>query len=236
MNDMATDQDKPKKSKPEKAPKAPKAEKAAKAPKSDGPVLPIPAPRMKQKFTAEVAQKIKQEYGINNPMALPRLDKIVVTVGIGKQLEGSKLNPKARETMINTLTVITGQKPVVQKAKKDVSNFKLRAGYEVGALVTLRGNRMWEFFDRLVTLAIPRIKDFRGLKATSFDGNGNYNFGVSEQAIFPEVDMTKSDFTHGMKITLAFRNSTDAMTRTVLTELGFPFVKPEEPRKQQAAK
>lgn len=225
----ATDQPakKPKGDKPAKADKAPKGDKPSKA-KSSAPAQPAPPPRLKLKFHSDIAPKIKEKFGITNPMALPRLDKIVITVGVGKQLDGSKLNPKARETMIATLTAISGQKPVVQKAQKDVSNFKLRAGYEIGGMVTLRGDRMWEFFDRLITLAIPRIKDFRGLKSTSFDGRGNYNFGVTEQAIFPEVDMTKTDFTHGMKITLAFRNSTDDISRLVLTEMGFPFVKPED--------
>jgi large subunit ribosomal protein L5 len=228
---MASATDKPAKPKADKAPKGEKAPKGDKPAKSAAPSLPTPPPRLKVRFANEIAAKIKQDFGVTNPMALPRLDKIVVTVGVGKQLDGSKLNPKARETVLNTLTVITGQKPVMQKAKRDVSNFKLRAGYEIGALVTMRGDRMWEFLDRLITLAIPRIKDFRGLKATSFDGRGNYNFGVSEQAIFPEVDMTKTDFTHGLKITLTFRNSTDAMSRAVLTEMGFPFAKPEESRK-----
>ncbi len=225
---MATATEKP--AKKPKGDKPDKPDKADKPAKSAAPALPVPPPRLKLKFANEVAAKVKQQYGITNPMALPRLEKIIVSVGVGKQLEGSKLNPKARETMINTLTVISGQKPIIKKSRRDVSNFKLRAGYEIGAVVTLRGDRMWEFFDRLVTLAIPRIKDFRGLKTSSFDGRGNYNFGVNEQGIFPEVDMTRSDFTHGMKITLTFRNSTDEISRTVLTELGFPFVKPEERR------
>ena len=126
---------------------------------------------------------------MTNPMALPTLDKIVITVGMGNQLDGTKLNPKAREQVIQDLSLITGQRPIMKKAKKAVSNFKLRVGYEVGAMVTVRGDRMWEFFDRLVTLAIPRIKDFRGLKDTSFDGRGNYSFGITEQGIFPEIDM-----------------------------------------------
>jgi len=185
-------------------------------------------PRIKTQFVSQVHDKIKAEYGITNPMALPKLDKIVVTVGLGKQLDGTKLNPKAREQVILDLSVITGQRPIMKRAKKAVSNFKLRVGYEVGAMVTLRGNRMWEFYDRLVNLAIPRIKDFRGMKDTSFDGRGSYSFGLTEQGIFPEVDMANAQFNHGMNVTLVFKNSTDQITKTCLTEMGFPFVKREE--------
>ncbi len=185
-------------------------------------------PRMKEKFYGPVREALKQQFGVSNPMALPRMDKIVLTVGLGKQLEGTKINPKAREQVIRTLTVITGQRPVMKRAKKSVSNFKLRAGYEVGAMVTLRGDRMWEFLDRLVSLAIPRIKDFRGLPVKSFDGRGNYSFGIVEQGIFPEVDMANAEFTHGMNVTVVFSNSTDDMSRLALRELGVPFVKQEE--------
>jgi len=184
-------------------------------------------PRLKKQFADPIAEKLKQDYKIANPMALPRLEKIVVNVGLGNQLEGTKLNPKAREQVNQDLALITGQKPVMKKAKRAVSNFKLRQGYEVGAMVTLRGDRMWEFLDRLVNLAIPRIKDFRGLSNKSFDGRGNYSFGVQEQGIFPEVDMANVQFIHGMHINLVFRNSTDEITKTALAELGIPFAKPE---------
>ena len=187
-------------------------------------------PRMKQKFEGEVADKVKAEFGIKNRLALPRLDKIVVSVGMGKQLEGTKLEPKAREQVIQDLALITGQRPVMKRAKKSVSNFKLRAGYEVGAMVTLRGERMWEFLDRLITLAIPRIKDFRGLSDHSFDGRGNYSFGLQEQGVFPEVDMANAQFTHGMNVTLVFNNSNDDKSRLVLRELGVPFHKPDASR------
>ena len=189
-------------------------------------------PRQKTQFEGPVRDKIKDQYGIANPMALPTLEKIVLTVGMGNQLDGTKLNPKAREQVIQDLGLITGQRPIMKKAKKSVSNFKLRVGYEVGAMVTLRGERMWEFYDRLVNLAIPRIKDFRGMKDTSFDGRGNYSFGLTEQGIFPEVDMTTAQYTHGMNVTLVFKNSTNEITKTCLTEMGFPFVKPEEKRKR----
>lgn len=182
-------------------------------------------PRMKEKMFGPVAQEVKQRFGIANPMALPRLEKVVISVGLGKQLDGSKLNAQARTQVINDLATITGQRPVMKKAKKAVSNFKLRVGYEVGAMVTLRGNRMWEFFDRLVSLAIPRIKDFRGLPTKSFDGRGNYSFGVVEQGVFPEVDMARAQFTHGMNITFVFRRSTDEKSRMVLEQLGMPFAK-----------
>jgi large subunit ribosomal protein L5 len=187
-----------------------------------------PTPRMKAQFLGPVRQRVKEKFGIENPMALPRMTKIVVQVGMGKSLEGTKLNPKHKEQVLKDLTVITGQKPVMTIAKKSVANFKVRAGYENGARVTLRGESMWEFFDRLVTLAIPRIKDFRGLSPKSFDGRGNFAMGVSEQGIFPEVDMASADFIHGMNIAIVFDNSTDEKSRFVLSELGFPFQKAEQ--------
>ena len=190
-------------------------------------------PRMKQKFTGPVAEKIKAEAGITNPMAMPRLEKIIVNVGMGKLIEGTKLNAKAKEQVQKDLALITGQKPVMTIAKKSVANFKVRAGYENGAMVTLRGDRMWEFFDRLVSLAIPRIKDFRGFSDRAFDGRGNYSFGLTEQGIFPEVDMANAQHTFGMHITLVFSNSTNELTKTAMTELGFPFVK-REPKKSAA--
>ncbi|XAL99864.1 50S ribosomal protein L5 [Phycisphaeraceae bacterium D3-23] len=190
-------------------------------------------PRMKEKFQTEVWDMVRSEFGVTNPMALPRLDKIVLTVGMGNQLDGTKLNPKAREQVISDLALITGQRPIMKKAKKAVSNFKLRVGYEVGAMVTVRGDRMWEFFDRLVSLAIPRIKDFRGLKDTSFDGRGSYSFGITEQGIFPEIDMANAQYMHGMNITMVFKNSTNEITKASLKTMGFPFVKPVEKKKKR---
>ncbi|MFP4144512.1 MAG: 50S ribosomal protein L5 [Phycisphaeraceae bacterium] len=183
-------------------------------------------PRLKEQYDSSIAENLKSEFGIENPMAMPRLEKIILNVGMGKQLEGTKINTRAREQVLSDLTVISGQKPIVLKAKKSVSNFKVREGYEVGAMVTLRRERMWEFLDRLITLAIPRIKDFRGLSPKSFDGRGNYSFGVNEQGIFPEVDMTNAQFVHGLHVTLVFRNSTDEMSRYALQEMGFPFTRP----------
>jgi len=188
---------------------------------------------MKAKFDGPVAEMVKDKFGVSNVMALPQMDKIVLTVGMGNQLDGTKLNPKAREQVINDLSAITGQRPIMKKAKKAVSNFKLRIGYEVGSMVTLRGVQMWEFFDRLVSLAIPRIKDFRGLKDTSFDGRGSYSFGINEQGIFPEIDMASVTYMHGMNITIVFRNSTDEISKAALKEMGFPFVKPDEKKKKK---
>ena len=185
-------------------------------------------PRMKTKYVSEVAPKVKEQFAIANPMAMPRFDKIIVQVGLGKSLEGTKLNPKHKEQVIKDLTVITGQKPVMTIAKKSVANFKVRAGYENGCRVTLRGDRMWEFFDRLVTLAIPRIKDFRGVSDKSFDGRGNYAFGVTEQGIFPEVDMANADYIHGMNVMIVFKNSSNEKSLYLLKEMGMPFVRPEE--------
>ncbi|WP_145447250.1 50S ribosomal protein L5 [Mucisphaera calidilacus] len=183
-------------------------------------------PRLKAQYSDEIAAAVREKFGITNVMATPKLQKIVLNVGVGKQLEGTKVNPKAKEQVLKDLTVIAGQKPVMRKAKKSVSNFKLRAGYEVGAMVTMRGDRMWEFLDRLVTLAIPRIKDFRGLNPKSFDGRGNYSFGINEQGIFPEIDMANAQFTHGMHITLVFEQSDDAKSKFVMESLGWPFTKP----------
>ncbi len=180
-------------------------------------------PRMKTKFQGAVAQKVKAQFQIPNPMALPRLDKIVVNVGIGKQLEGSKLNPKAKEQVLSDLAIITGQKAVMRVAKKSVSNFKLREGYEVGAMVTLRGNRMWEFIDRLISLAIPRIKDFRGLNPKSFDGRGNYAMGVKEHIVFPEINYDKVDQIWGMDIIVCTTAKTDEEARELLRLFDFPF-------------
>jgi len=184
-------------------------------------------PRIKEKFLSEVAPKLKEQFQIRNPMALPSLEKIVLTVGLGHQIEGTKLNAVAKEQVLADLTIITGQKPVVTKAKKSVSNFKVRRGYENGAMVTLRGDRMWEFFDRLINMAIPRIKDFRGLGISSFDRNGNYSFGVTEQAIFPEVNMSEAKYTHGMNITFVIRRSDPEKSRQMLQELGVPLAQPE---------
>jgi large subunit ribosomal protein L5 len=181
-------------------------------------------PRLKEKFYGPMVKKLQECYKIQNSMALPRLEKIVLTVGMGNVLEGTKLNVKAKGQVIKDLSVIAGQKPVMTKARKSVANFKVRRGYENGAMITLRGNRMWEFFDRLVTLAIPRIRDFRGLPEKGFDGQGNYSFGINEQGVFPEVNMAEVEYIHGMNITIVFRKSDDEKSKMLLQELGVPFV------------
>jgi large subunit ribosomal protein L5 len=152
-------------------------------------------------------------------MEVPRLEKIVLNCGVGRATQQASLLDGA----VNDLTIITGQKPLVTKAKKSIAGFKLRAGNAIGAKVTLRGDRMWEFYDRLVSLAIPRIRDFRGMSADSFDGRGNYTFGVTEQLIFPEIDYDKIDTVRGMDITIVTTAATDEQGRALLRALGFPF-------------
>ena len=194
----------------------------------NGPAVPA---RLRERFVSEVCPKLKGEFGLNNPMQYPKLEKIILNVNMGRHLEGTKVPANIRETILSTLTTISAQKPIVIKAKKSVSNFKVREGYETAAMVTLRRDRMWYFLDRLINLATPRIKDFRGLSETSFDQGGSYSMGLTEQGVFPEIDMARVNFTHGMNINLIFSNSNPALSRFVLTELGFPFRKPEEGRK-----
>ena len=153
----------------------------------------------------------------------PRLEKIVINVNVGRHLENGKLAANIKDTVLETLRSISGQRPIVIKAKKSVSNFKLREGMESSAIVTLRRDRMWHFLDRLINLATPRIRDFRGLSPTSFDGNGNYSMGLTEQGAFPEIDMGKTGFSHGMNINIVFRNSNPARSRFLLEQLGMPF-------------
>ena len=184
--------------------------------------------RMQDKFNQDVAPKAASQFGITNRHAMPRLSKIVLNVGMGKELEGTKLKPNVKEQVLSDLSLISGQKAVVIKARKDVANFKVREGYDTHAMVTLRGARMWEFFDRLISLAIPRVKDFRGLPDKSFDKAGNYSFGVTEQGIFPEINMAEAKYTHGMNINMVFTNSDAAKSRFVLAELGLPFRRPED--------
>ncbi len=175
--------------------------------------------RLKVKFDQEILPKLREELGINNVMAVPRLEKIVVNCGVGKATQQQSL----LEGALRDLAQITGQQPVATKAKTSIAGFKLREGQRIGAKVTLRGARMWEFYDRLVTLAIPRIRDFRGLSPKSFDGRGNYTFGVTEQLIFPEIDYDKLDSTRGMDITIVTTARNDEEGRALLKALGFPF-------------
>ena len=178
-----------------------------------------PRPRLKTRYDAEVRVALKEQLGLGNIMEVPRLEKIVLNMGVGKATQ----QPSLLEGAVRDLEQITGQKPVVTKAKKSIAGFKLREGNAIGAKVTLRGDRMWEFFDRLVSLAIPRIRDFRGLPANAFDGRGNYTFGVTEQLIFPEIDYDKVDTTRGMDITIVTTARTDAEGRALLDAFGFPF-------------
>jgi large subunit ribosomal protein L5 len=176
-------------------------------------------PRMKQRFRDELVPALQQELGLENVMQVPRLDKIVVNMGIGDAVKDGRLLDAA----VDDLTTITGQRPVVTKARKSIAGFKLREGMPIGAKVTLRGDRMWEFYDRLVSLALPRIRDFRGMSPRSFDGHGNYTMGVTEQLIFPEIDYDKVAEVRGMDITIVTTATTDDEARSLLTALGFPF-------------
>ena len=216
----------------EKAPKAPKAQQGA--PKSGKgkdkggaggaavdhePKAREGAPRLQTYYLQTVRPKLAKEFGLANPHQVPRLEKIVLNVGMG---EASK-NPKQLESAVEELSVITGQKAMITRAKKAIANFGLRAGMPVGAFVTLRGARMYEFLDRFINLAIPRIRDFRGLPNRSFDGRGNYTFGIKEQMIFPEIDYDKVEKIHGMDITLVTSTSRDDLAMALLRELGWPF-------------
>ena len=180
--------------------------------------------RLRELYGAQIRDALKEELGLSNVMQVPRLEKIVVNMGVGDAAQQAKLLDGA----VADLEVITGQKPLITRARISVANFKLREGQAIGAKATLRGDRMYEFLDRLITLAIPRIRDFRGLNPRSFDGNGNYTFGVTEQLIFPEIDYDKVDRTRGMDITIVTSASDDAGGRALLTAFGFPFRKEEQ--------
>ncbi len=175
-------------------------------------------PRLKQRFRDELVPALQSELGLDNVMQVPRLDKIVVNMGIGDAVKDARMLDAA----VEDLTIITGQKPVVTKARKSIAGFKLREGMPIGAKVTLRGDRMWEFYDRLVSLALPRIRDFRGMGPRSFDGHGNYTMGVTEQLIFPEIDYDKVAQVTGMDITIVTTATTDDEARSLLVALGFP--------------
>ena len=176
-------------------------------------------PRLKVQYNDEVKDKLRTDLELGNVMEVPRFEKIVINVGVGAAVDNKGL----LEKVVTDLTAIAGQKPIITKAKKSIAGFKLREGNAIGVKVTLRGDQMWEFFDRLVTLAIPRIRDFRGLPAHSFDGRGNYTFGVTEQLIFPEIDYDKVDASRGMDITIVTTARTDAEGKALLDAFGFPF-------------
>jgi len=176
-------------------------------------------PRLKERYDSEIRTRLKDELSLSNVMQVPRFEKIVINMGVGRATQQASL----LEGAVNDLTVITGQKPMVTKARKSIAGFKLREGNAIGAKVTLRGARMWEFFDRLVSIAIPRIRDFRGLPPNSFDGHGNYTFGVTEQLIFPEINYDRIDTVRGMDITICTTARTDDEARALMAAFGFPF-------------
>ena len=178
-------------------------------------------PRLKQQYNSEVKAKLQTDLGLSNPMQVPKLEKIVVNMGIGDAIT----DRKQIEQAVTELSIISGQKPRVNAARKSIAGFKLREGQAVGVSVTLRGDRMWEFFDRLLAIAIPRIRDFRGLNPRSFDGRGNYTFGVNEQLIFPEIDFDDVSTTRGMDITIVTTADDNESARALLDAFGFPFRK-----------
>ena len=175
--------------------------------------------RLREKYSSEVSGALAERFALTNRMAIPKLEKIVISMGIGDaHEEKTKMDIAEKQ-----LTLICGQKPIVMKAKKSVSNFRLREGMSVGLKVTLRGDRMYEFFDRLVSVVIPRVKDFRGLNPSSFDGRGNYNMGLVEQTVFPEIDPASVTFTQGMNIAMQTTAKTDEQARALLQQMGMPF-------------
>ena len=178
-------------------------------------------PRLKVKYDTQLRDQLKDSLGLGNIMEVPRLEKIVVNMGVGRATQQASL----LEGAVTDLTLITGQKPLVTRARRSIAAFKLREGVPIGAKVTLRGDRMWEFLDRLIALAIPRIRDFRGLPPNGFDGRGNYTFGVNEQLIFPEIEYDKIDQVRGMDITIVTTARTNAEGRALLDAFGFPFAR-----------
>ncbi|HJS50671.1 MAG TPA: 50S ribosomal protein L5 [Pyrinomonadaceae bacterium] len=175
--------------------------------------------RLKEKYKNEIAPALAKEFDIQNPMAVPRIEKVIINMGLGEASANSKVLDVATEE----LKSITGQKPVITKAKKSIAAFKLRQGMSIGTMVTLRGDRMFEFLDRLISVALPRVRDFRGISAKAFDGRGNYTLGIREQLIFPEIDFNKVDKTRGMNISIVTTAKSDDQARSLLKALGMPF-------------
>jgi large subunit ribosomal protein L5 len=210
--------------KDEKQPR-PKGEKRSSAQVAEKPSAEAPRhaakerPRLRARFEKEVSQTLMKELDVKNPMAVPRLHKIVVNMGVGEATQNAKLIDPA----VNELGQITGQKPVVTRAKKSIAAFKVREGMPIGAMVTLRGDRMYEFFDRLVSIVLPRVRDFRGVSTKSFDGRGNYTLGLHDQLIFPEIDYAKVDKLKGMNVTIVTTARSDDQARSLLKHLGMPF-------------
>lgn len=177
------------------------------------------AARLKEKYRNDIAPALAKEFDIKNPMAIPRIEKVIINMGMGEAVS----NAKILDTAVEELRAITGQKPVVTKAKKSIASFKLRQGMNIGTMVTLRGDRMFEFLDRLISVALPRVRDFRGISGKAFDGRGNYTLGIREQLIFPEIDFNKVDKTRGMNISIVTTAKTDEQSRALLKALGMPF-------------
>ncbi|MDQ6718028.1 MAG: 50S ribosomal protein L5 [Gemmatimonadota bacterium] len=187
--------------------------------------LPVPPPRLKKYYDATVREHLKKQFGFTNPHQIPTLEKIVINCGVGEAIK----NPKVLDTVVNELGIITGQRPARKKAKKSIANFGLREGQEIGAAVTLRAARMWEFLDRFITVAIPRIRDFRGINTRAFDGRGNYTLGIKEQMIFPEINYDMVEQIHGMDITFVTTTNRDDHAFALLRELGMPFKGDDKP-------
>jgi large subunit ribosomal protein L5 len=246
----------PKSEKPEKAPKGEKGDKPAKGPKgekgdkpgkpaktdkgekgdkkgkaaaAEEPAGPLPTPRMQEKYFQQVLPALAEKFSRKNRQSLPRLEKIVVNMGVGAATQ----EKKHLETAAEAMGLITGQKPIITIARKAISAFKLREGMQIGCKVTLRGRKMYEFLDRLISLALPRVRDFRGISRKAFDGNGSYSLGLSEQLVFPELNPDKFTRAQGMNITIVIRNGTDDESRELLTQLGMPFQAAEEPKSKK---
>jgi large subunit ribosomal protein L5 len=206
-----------------KAPKSAGKKKGGEAPKARGPHAgagkPVPAPRLKVFYEQTVRAKLGEQFGLKNAHQIPTMSKIVLNVGAGEAIK----QPKFLDNIVEELATITGQAPVRRKAKKSIANFGLREGQEIGASVTLRGARMWEFLDRFVTIALPRVRDFRGVGTKSFDGRGNYSLGIKEQMIFPEINYDSIESIHGMDITFVTTAGRDDLAFALLKELGMPF-------------
>jgi large subunit ribosomal protein L5 len=198
-----------------------------------GAALAVPAPRLKEFYQTTVKPRLTEQFGFKNPHQVPSLEKIVINVGVGEAVK----QPKLLDAVVDELAVITGQQPVRRKAKKSIANFGLRQGQDIGAAVTLRGARMWEFLDRFIAVAVPRIRDFRGLATRSFDGRGNYTVGVKEQMIFPEINYDEIEQIHGMDITFVTSTNRDDQAFALLRELGMPFRSDEKrtPTRSHAA-
>lgn len=177
--------------------------------------------RLKEKYQEEVISYLMDKFGYKNVMQVPKLEKVIVNIGLGE----AKDNPKALESAVNDLTIITGQKPIITKAKKSIANFKLREGHAIGTKVTLRGEKMYDFLDKLMNVALPRVRDFRGVKDTAFDGRGNYALGLKEQLIFPEIEYDKVDALRGMDIVIVTTANTDEEAKAFLEKMGMPFAR-----------